>query len=85
MILKKDAFRSTIIVGLVSRSNYKNGKPVDFTADAIVKIIIDGLIAAVCISSISIRQPFWILIAIVPTAVVVLCIISLCTKIEKRD
>lgn len=76
---------STIIVGLVLRSNYKNGKPVDFTADSIVKIIIDGLIAVVCISFISIRQPFWILIAIVPTAVVVLCIISLCTKIEKRD
>lgn len=73
---------ATIIVGQVSRSNYKNSKTTNFTADSIVKIVIDGIIAVVCISSASIRQPLWMLMALIPTAVVVLCVISLCIKVE---
>ena len=73
---------ATIIVGLVSRSSYRNNKPVKFVADSVVKIVVDGLIAIVCILSASVRQPFWIITALVPATVVVLCIISLCEKAE---
>lgn len=75
---------STIVVGLVSRSKYKKNEPIKFIADAVVKLVVDGIIAIVSVSSISMSQPWWIVVSVVPVAVVVLCIISILDSSKDR-
>lgn len=68
---------STIIVGIVSHHGYKKGKATDFKVDAILKIVMDGILASAIVFSTAGDIIRLILVAIFPIIVVVLSVTCL--------
>jgi len=75
----------TIITGVIAHSNYNKMMVDNFMGDSITKIIIDSIFSYYCVTNIITTQPWWIIIAILPITVVVLCIVSLCIKPRTID
>lgn len=74
---------ATIIISIVQLVQYSKKKDCKFMLDSIVKLVVDGVLALICLSSVTSNQPWWLLLGILPAGCVVLSIVSLCIKAEK--
>lgn len=73
---------ASVVVSAVSMGMFWKKKQCTFKIDSIVKLVIDGSMLLLCLGAITTKQPWWVLLGILPGACVACSIVSLCTKNE---